>query len=388
MALKILIVDDEPDVSLLISQQFEEKIESGEFEFVFAENGMDALEKLSANPDIEIILTDINMPIMDGIELLNKVMQIDPLIKTVMVSAYSDMENIRKAMNRGAFDFLTKPINFEDLKVTLDRTIIEAKALRSSLQEHDRLIDIQKELEIAKKIQEAIIPHNFDPMPENKTFEIYGKTIPSRIVGGDFFDFFTVAPTKLGITIADVSGKGIPAALFMAMTRAAIRCFASQTVPVTDCVNQVNHFLCAENESSMFVTLFYCVFDTENENFHYCNAGHNPPLIISQDGKITEIGKYEGISLGILTNPDLKEKIIQLKKNDCIVFYTDGVTEAMNINGEMYSEERLEKLLLENNDKPLSVLVQNLLDDIKAFVKDADQSDDISILCFRYLGTK
>jgi DNA-binding NtrC family response regulator len=121
--IKILVVDDEPDLALLMQQQFEKDISSGRIEFVFAQDGVEGLQKIYSNPDIEIVLADINMPMMDGMTLLTNLLQYNPLIRTVMVSAYGDMDNIRRAMNRGAFDFVTKPINFEDLRVTLNRTI-------------------------------------------------------------------------------------------------------------------------------------------------------------------------------------------------------------------------------------------------------------------------
>jgi signal transduction histidine kinase len=130
---KILFVDDEPDLELLIGQKYRKKIRSGEWELVFARNGAEALEKVRDNPDLDMVLTDINMPVMDGLTLLAKLNQIDPLIKTVVVSAYSDMANIRKAMNCGAFDFLTKPIDFQDLEITINKTLQCVRDLKENL---------------------------------------------------------------------------------------------------------------------------------------------------------------------------------------------------------------------------------------------------------------
>jgi adenylate cyclase len=130
---KILVVDDETDLEVLIKQKFRQKIREREYEFVFAVNGRDALEKLQLHPDVDIVVTDINMPEMDGLALLHKLNEASPLIKSVIVSAYGDMANIRTAMNRGAFDFITKPINFEDLSVTLERTVLHVAQLRDTL---------------------------------------------------------------------------------------------------------------------------------------------------------------------------------------------------------------------------------------------------------------
>jgi len=130
---KILVADDEVDLEMLIKQKFRQKIREQEYEFIFAVNGNDALEKIQLNPDIDIVLSDINMPEMDGLTLLSRLGESSPLIKSVIVSAYGDMENIRTAMNRGAFDFITKPINFEDLSLTMEKTIRHCVQIRETL---------------------------------------------------------------------------------------------------------------------------------------------------------------------------------------------------------------------------------------------------------------
>ena len=131
---KILVVDDETDLELLIKQKFRRKIRENAYEFVFAHNGVEALQKLAEHPDLDIMLSDINMPEMDGLTLLTKLPEVNPLVKAVMVSAYGDMENIRMAMNRGAFDFVCKPVNFEDLEVTMDKTMLHVSHLRETMQ--------------------------------------------------------------------------------------------------------------------------------------------------------------------------------------------------------------------------------------------------------------
>ena len=145
--IKIMVVDDEVDLEPLLRQKFRHKIRSNEYVFVFAYNGLEALARLIEHPDIAIILSDINMPEMDGLTLLLKLKELkNPSLKTVVVSAYGDMDNIRTAMNRGAFDFLTKPINFEDLEITITKTIEEIDIQRKALQEHDQLVSIQHDL--------------------------------------------------------------------------------------------------------------------------------------------------------------------------------------------------------------------------------------------------
>ena len=130
MTSKILVVDDETDLEVLIKQKFRKQIRQNEYEFVFAINGIDALEKLDSHPNMDLVLSDINMPEMDGLTLLTKLNELNPLLKSVMVSAYGDMENIRTAMNRGAFDFITKPINFEYLTITMEKTLKHARQIK------------------------------------------------------------------------------------------------------------------------------------------------------------------------------------------------------------------------------------------------------------------
>jgi sigma-B regulation protein RsbU (phosphoserine phosphatase) len=210
--MKIMSVDDEPDMELLIRQKFRKKIKSGEYEFVFAENGLEALTKLIEHPDIGIILTDINMPEMDGLTLLTKINELkNPTLKTVIVSAYGDMENIRTAMNRGAFDFATKPIDFEDLEITIKKTIEQVGILQKAEKDSKQLSAIRHDLKIAKEIQQSILPKKFPPFPNRKDFEIYASMNSAKSVGGDFYDFFLINDEMLGFVIADVSDKGIPA---------------------------------------------------------------------------------------------------------------------------------------------------------------------------------
>src|SRR5579863_336925 len=257
MAFKILVVDDEPDLELLIKQRFRRKIRDGGFDFEFARNGEEALAKLDKDESIDIVMSDINMPVMDGLTLLSRLRDMDRLLRTVIVSAYGDMRNIRIAMNRGAYDFLTKPIDFEDFEATLQKTMQEVQGIRAGHQARKQLDAIQNELSVATRIQQSMLPRRFPPFPERREFEIYAEMEPARSVGGDFFDFFLIDPDRFGFVIADVSGKGVPAALFMAATRTLLRATAMQGTSTAECVHYVNNVLARQGDGSMFVTLFY-----------------------------------------------------------------------------------------------------------------------------------
>ena len=232
---KILVVDDETDLQFVINQKFRKQIRNGQYEFHFAFNGLEALSKLIEIPDIAVILSDINMPEMDGLTLLSKVRELkNPLLKTVICSAYGDMENIRTAMNRGAFDFVTKPVDFTDLEVTLEKTISELNVVREGMAYHDKLLSIEHDLMVAREIQRAILPKS---IPELVWAGIFGSMDAARQIGGDFFDYFMMDAHRLGFVIGDVSGKGIPAAIFMAVSRTLIRATGLKGMSPSECMN-------------------------------------------------------------------------------------------------------------------------------------------------------
>ncbi len=190
---KILVVDDEADLEVLIKQKFRKKIRQNEYEFLFAENGVVALQKIADNPEVDIVLSDINMPEMDGLTLLSKLNELSPLIKSVIVSAYGDMENIRTAMNRGAFDFITKPINFEDLTLTMEKTIKHAKHIKETLQ-------AIKENNILKMyVDENVL--NFMGNREFESTIMANETIEGTVMFIDICGFTAISETTSADTV-------------------------------------------------------------------------------------------------------------------------------------------------------------------------------------------
>jgi len=382
---KILVVDDEEDVELLIRQKFAKQLKSKEFQFIFASNGVEALKTLFKDQDINIILTDINMPEMDGLTLISHLPELKRIFKAIIISAYGDMSNIRKAMNNGACDFITKPIDFEDLEITISNAIEQYTSLKKALEVENRLSDIEKELQVAYTIQQSIIPHQFEPFPNNYNFAILGKMIPAKEVGGDFFDFFRLDEKHLGFIIADVSGKSVSAALFMAMTRAIIRTTSLQADSPSDCLTKSNTILCVNNDSCMFVTAFYGILNIETGEIACANAGHNPPFILRASNKVEEIARNEGIPLGVADDTLYSTHLIQLKKEDCLVLYTDGITEAMNAKKELYTEKRFLESLTNANSRTLAEFSERILQDVQNFVDGAPSADDITFLCIKQL---
>lgn len=386
---KIMVVDDEPDLQMLILQKFRKKIHNDDYEFHFAENGQEALEKLNGANDISLVLSDINMPKMDGLTLLQKLQEKnDQALKTVIVSAYGDMENIRTAMNRGAFDFVTKPIDFTDLEVTIERSLKEIGYIKEHQKQRNMLSAVQQDLDTAARIQQKILPQDFPAFPEKKEFSVYAEMHTAKEVGGDFYDFFFIDETHLGFVIGDVSGKGVPASIYMAVSRTMLKAIASQIHDPAQCLQTVNAMLIPESDISTFVTIFYGVLDIETGLIDYCNGGHNLPYIVREDGSVEQVENTEGLLLGKIEAIDYQSKQIQLKPNEKILLYTDGLTEAMNEEEDMYEEERVEEYLQKHPNASEDKLLRGLIVDVLKFMNKAHQSDDITLLVLEYIGNK
>jgi sigma-B regulation protein RsbU (phosphoserine phosphatase) len=382
---KILVVDDEPDLESLILQKFRGKIKAKEYEFHFAQNGAEALEKIANDGTIDLILTDINMPVMDGLTLLSKINELNnKLLKSVIVSAYGDMENIRTAMNRGAYDFITKPIDLKDLEITIDKSLKEIELYKQALASHNKLIAFQKELDIATVIQTSILPRTFPAFPDRKEFDIFAKMIPAKDVGGDLYDFFLIDKYRLGVVIGDVSGKGIAAALLMAVCKTLLKATACKGQPADNILSEVNNILVDESPSNMFVTVFYGVLDTRSGAFEYSNGGHNSPYLISTDGNVKPLSDIGGMLLGAMKIAQYESHVIMLNPGESLFFYTDGVTEAFNKDNEEYKESRLEKVLEGKHSFSTDDLVTHVFQDVQAFTNGVEQSDDITCLALKY----
>ena len=383
--IKILSVDDEAPMELLMKQYFRRKIRNGEYEFFFARNGLEALTILYNNPDIEIILSDINMPEMDGLALLAKVNEMrNPALRVIMVSAYGDMQNIRQAMNNGAFDFATKPIDMDDLALTIEKAIEQINYVHESQKEHSQLESLKRDLTTAKDIQQYILPRVFPPFPEDSDkMDLYALMEEAKDVGGDFYDFFRIDNDRIALVIADVCGKGITAALFMAVSRTMIRAKGMQCGSAKECLTESNRLLAAYSMDCMFVTVFYAIYNTKTGLISYCNAGHNPPHLLHANGTVEELPASKNIIVGAFDGITYQEDTLQMEHGDTLVMFTDGVPEAMNPDFVEFGTERLDSILGSMADKSSQEIVEAVKAGIDGFVDGAEQSDDITMLVLK-----
>ena len=380
MPYRILVVDDEPDLEPLMLQRMRRQIRAGRYEFVFAGNGVEALEKLAEDDTIDMVLSDINMPQMDGLTLLEQIPDVNPNLRAVIISAYGDMQNIRTAMNRGAFDFVTKPVDFDDLQVTVDRTLKHIEEWRAALDSRDKLVALQNELDVASKMQQSILPTAF---PQSDAYETFGTMVPALDVGGDFFDVVRLQDGWIGLAIADVSGKGVPAALFMMSSRTLLKGTAISYNDPGTVLSEVNGLLQEDETDGMFVTMLYAVYNPETGAFTYASGGHDAPLLVRADGSSELLSLTGGIALGVLPGFEYQQTTYQLEPGDTIVLYTDGVTEAMNHDSQLFGIAGLQQYFTAAPPSDAESTGMKVMEAVASFAGDAPQSDDITCLTLR-----
>ena len=251
---------------------------------------------------------------------------------------------------------------------TLKRYIAEAAAR------------IDKELEFAKEIQYSALPSVFPPYPNRKDFEIYAHMITAKEVGGDFYDFYMLGDSTLAFMIADVSGKGIPAAMFMMQAKTIIKDLAESGLELSEVFATANKKLCENNDAGMFVTAWMGILDLKTGRLKFVNAGHNPPLVRQADGEFVYLKARSGMVLAGMDGVKYRLNELKLSPGDRIFLYTDGVTEATDENNRLYGEERLLETVNQNIVKNTQLLCEAVKDDVDRFVGDAPQFDDITML--------
>jgi sigma-B regulation protein RsbU (phosphoserine phosphatase) len=284
--------------------------------------------------------------------------------------------------------FLIREFTKEDLSVLTVMSNIAAVRI-----EHARLAELEQaeklraqEMQHAAMIQRSILPSNFPPFPDRREFQLHAHMTPARGVGGDLFDFFLLDEHRLAFAVGDVSGKGVPAALFMAVSRTLLRATAPHRPAPSECLTYMNASLNAENTSGMFVTFFYGVLDTRTGELQFANAGHNPPYIFSPDGSFRPLEGEGGPMLGLFPGLSYKTSTAKLAPGEGILVFTDGVTEAKNPAEDFFEDARLEEYLRAHAAEPAEQLVNGLHQKVQEFANGAPQADDITALALRYLS--
>jgi sigma-B regulation protein RsbU (phosphoserine phosphatase) len=377
----VLAVDDTPEnldvVKGLLSDDYVVKA---------ATSGGMAL-KIIEKQKPDLILLDIMMPGMDGYEVCRRLKENDETrdIPVIFLTAMEQTTDEAQGFELGAADYITKPVNPPILKarvrthLALKQSMDELQAAYAIIKRHsDRM---EQELNVGHDIQMSMLPLEFPAFPERSEFSLHATLKPAREVGGDFYDFFFVDDDHLCLVVGDVSGKGVPAALFMAVTKTMIKSQAADDPSPASIITRVNDDLSADNPASMFVTLFIAIVNTRSGDFRFTNAGHNPPYILRGD-ELECLDQRHGPIIGAVEGVAFREDGAALNRADTLLIFTDGVTEAMSPADELYSEARLEALLTKTKDTP-EALTDRIIDDVENYAAGAEQADDITILAYR-----
>ncbi len=308
------------------------------------------------------------------------------LIKKIIID---NLVEVNRSLSKIAAGDLNVTVNvrsneeFASLSDDINSTV---DTLKKYISEAEARIDA--ELEFAKQIQHSALPSVFPPYPNKKEFDIYAMMDTAKEVGGDFYDFYMLDDSTIAFLIADVSGKGIPAAMFMMKAKTIIKDLAESGLEVNDILTQANNKLCENNDAGMFVTAWMAIVDLKTGIMSVANAGHNPPLICRRDGEFDYVKQRAGFVLAGMDNIKYKKTEIQLSVGDRVFLYTDGITEATNTENQLYGEDRLKELLNSSNDSEPQKLCETVRRDIDVFVGDAPQFDDITMVGFRLDGVK
>ncbi len=303
---------------------------------------------------------------------------LDYLHKGVERLAKGDLSYKIKIRSKDEIGDLAKAFN--KMTADLNEYIVNLKETTAAKER------IQSELNVGKEIQRRMLPHVFPPFPDRKEFDVFAIMEPAKEVAGDFYDFFFIDEKHFCFIISDVSGKGVPSALFMVITKTLLQAEAQRKYALNEVVANVNNALAKNNDTAMFATTFVGLLDVTTGDLQIVNAGHNPPIIGNDKSEYNYISVNQNIALGIFEDFKFTANQIKIKPGDKILLYTDGITEAFNEAGEQFSEERLLEIMNNSKSETSEQLVMNIRQEIKKFVKNAEQSDDITILAVSFHG--
>ena len=304
------------------------------------------------------------------------------LVKKLVVDNILKINGSLAAITDGKLDTVVDVRSHEEFAALSDDINSTVDTLKRYISDAEARIDA--ELAFAKAIQHSAIPTVFPPYPNRKEFEIQACMYTAKEVGGDFYDFYFVDEDTLAFLIADVSGKGIPAAMFMMQAKTLLKSYAESGMGVAEVLIQANNKLCEGNEAGMFVTAWMGYLNTRTGEVTYANAGHNPPFIRHSDGSAEMVKSRPGLVLAGMEGIRYRANTVQLKPGDLLYLYTDGVTEAVDVANNLYGEARLEAVLQQKNVGDVKTVCRQVKENVDNFVGDAPQFDDITMLALKY----
>jgi serine phosphatase RsbU (regulator of sigma subunit) len=394
----ILVVDDTPHNVTLLTDLLSVK----GYAVSSAANGEEALACIAADcPDL--VLLDVVMPGLSGYDVCQAI-RADPatgILPVVMVTALDPSTERIKGLEAGADDFLAKPINQAELLARV-RSLLRIKSLYDTVQEQaaqlaawntelerrvaeqveqlGRLSRLEHELSLASEIQKSMLPRS---IPRLEGYEFSAHMIPAKSVGGDFYDFIPLGEGLVGIAVGDVSDKGIPAALFMAMVRSLLRAEAHPARSLQKVLRSVNHHLMDMNEKEMFVTILFGILNSATHQFQYVRAGHEAPIIFDAQGSFKRLLKTNGQALGVFEEIALDEQMVELSKGSMLVLCSDGIPEAPNPQNISFGYDGLARTVGRMPGASAQAVCDELIRAVVEHQAGSLQHDDMTVVIMR-----
>ncbi len=371
---RVLVVDDvKANVDMLVEAL------RGEYKLSVALGGEQALRAVEKNPP-DLLLLDIVMPEVDGYEVCRR-LRADPATRELPVMFLSSLEDVKdkaKGFELGANDYLTKPFEILEVKARV-RSLLKAKAYADAIREAQ-----ERDLAIAREIQLGLLPSELSERAKGTGFDVHAIIEPARHVGGDLFEVLRVSDDRLVVAVGDVCGKGITAALFMAVAVTLLRTLARQFEAPDEILRRLNDELAAQNPRNMFVTMS-CLDVRAGGRVTCANAGHDTALLVGSTAP-RPIFPSTGTVLGLFPGQNYVSESVELAPGETLMLYTDGVTEAADPGQSFFGDERLHACFAEGAGETATDSVDRLLRHVRAFAAGAAQSDDITILALRRTG--
>ena len=346
------------------------------------------MELARANPP-DLILLDVMMPELNGYDVLER-LRADPRLRdipVVMISAVDEIESVIRCIKLGAEDYLPKPFNPTLLRARVSASL-EKKRLRDEVRAS--LNRLERELDAARSLQLGMLPRKFPEWSAQKPVRVHALMEPAREVGGDLYDFFFALEDVLCFVVADVSGKGAPAAMFMARTRSLVRLTIElfqqlgAGISPQNIAEAVNRELCQDNHERMFVTMFLGFLDTRTGALAYINAGHPPPHLLRAGDGIERIEGKPVAPLGVSPRTIYETRTSLLQPGDAVFVCTDGISEAMNSNDELFGSARLDTHLSALRNATPDAVVRTVKEQVDQFIGGAPKADDLTMLAVRW----
>jgi sigma-B regulation protein RsbU (phosphoserine phosphatase) len=382
----LLVVDDNEDNRYTLTRRLNRE---GYKNLTMAANGREALEQIKARP-FDLVLLDIMMPDMNGYEVLEQLKATPALrdMPVIMISALDEVDSVIRCVELGAEDYLTKPFNPTLLRARVGASI-EKKRLRDEIRRN--LERLQQELDAARALQLAMLPSQFPACSAAQPVAVHAVMQPAREVGGDLYDCFYAGDRTFCFLVGDVSGKGAPAAMFMARARSLVRIsvnlwreWRNDEIDPANLLDVVNRELCQNNDDRMFVTLFLGLIDTRTGVVSFVNAGHPPPHLLCASGETRQIGAKPAMPLGVRRTAKFETRTVSIAPGDALFVCSDGVFEALNDKGDLFSIERMSRLLREARAADPREMVRVIKEAVDVFTGTAPRADDVTALALRW----